>query len=90
MFLVFNKEKICAYIVSILTVFFLFFIASNSTDNTVQTSSNINDCKNINNSNVNNFSNLNSSNIVLKNDSKNLENKTQKNSITTSNKLKKE
>ena len=39
MFLVFNKEKICAYIVSVLTVCFLFFIAS-TTENVVETSSN--------------------------------------------------
>lgn len=58
MFLVFNKEKICAYIVSILTVFFLFFIANNSKDNTVQTSSNIRNNQNINNSNINVTTNL--------------------------------
>lgn len=44
MFLVFNKEKIYAYVVSILTVFVLFFTAStltkNSEENTKETSSN--------------------------------------------------
>lgn len=38
MFLVFNKEKIYAYLVSILTVCLLFFIASTNTDNDVETS----------------------------------------------------
>ena len=33
MFLVLNKEKISAYFVSVLTVCFLFFIASNTTNN---------------------------------------------------------
>ena len=34
MFLVFNKEKICAYVVSILTVCLLFFTASTMNSNT--------------------------------------------------------
>lgn len=42
MFLVFNKEKVCAYIVSVVTVCFLFFISNVSPDKTVQTSSNTN------------------------------------------------
>lgn len=41
MFFVFNKEKICAYIVSVLTVCLLFFIASSSTEKITETSSNI-------------------------------------------------
>lgn len=36
MFLVLNKEKISAYVVSILTVCFLFFIASNTTKNNIE------------------------------------------------------
>lgn len=36
MFLVLNKEKISAYIVSVLTVCFLFFIASNATTNEME------------------------------------------------------
>ena len=42
MFLVFSKEKICTYIVSILTVFVLFFVANTmkfNNFNTVATSS---------------------------------------------------
>ena len=42
MFLVFNKEKIYAYIVSVVTVCFLFFIAGNSQTKTVETSTLIN------------------------------------------------
>lgn len=38
MFLVFNKEKIYAFLVSILTVFLLFFIASTNTQKDVETS----------------------------------------------------
>jgi len=41
MFLVFNKEKIYAYIVSLVTVCLLFFIASNSTETITQTTSTI-------------------------------------------------
>ncbi|MBP3801173.1 MAG: hypothetical protein J6I85_03955 [Clostridia bacterium] len=43
MFFVINKEKICAYIVSVLTVCFLFIIASNNNFNEkkVETSSNV-------------------------------------------------
>lgn len=40
MFFVLNKEKIYAYIVSVLTVCLLFFIASSSTEKVVETSSN--------------------------------------------------
>lgn len=40
MFLVFNKEKICAYLVSVITVCALFFIASTTTNKTIETSSN--------------------------------------------------
>ena len=44
MLFVFNKEKICAYFVSILTVVILFCITisstSSTTDNTISTSSN--------------------------------------------------
>ena len=42
MFLIFSKEKICTYFVSILTVFLLFFIANTmktNIQNTVETSS---------------------------------------------------
>ncbi len=51
MFLVINKEKICAYIVSVLTVCFLFIIASNNNFNEkkVETSSNIYNVKEENN-----------------------------------------
>lgn len=41
MFLVFNKEKIYTYIISVLTVCVLLFIASNN-NNTVETSSKVN------------------------------------------------
>ena len=41
MFFVFNKEKIYAYVVSVLTVCLLFFIASISTEKVTETSSNI-------------------------------------------------
>lgn len=41
MFFVFNKEKILAYVVSVLTVCLLFFIASSSTEKVTETSSNI-------------------------------------------------
>lgn len=41
MFLVFNKEKIYAYLISVLTVCFLFFLASIDKE-TVETSSNLN------------------------------------------------
>lgn len=56
MFLVFNKEKLYAYIVSVLTVCCLFFIASNTTEKVVETSSNTNHDYNVyqNNLNVNN------------------------------------
>ena len=43
MFLVFSKEKICTYIVSILTVFLLFFVANTMKSdnfNAIATSSN--------------------------------------------------
>ena len=43
MFIVFNKEKIYSYIVALSTVVILFvfaFIATNKTENTVQTSTN--------------------------------------------------
>lgn len=44
MFFVFNKQKIYAYLVSVVTVILLFCIASsiNTTGNTIQTSSNVN------------------------------------------------
>lgn len=59
MFLVFNKEKVYAYIVSVITVCCLFFIAGLTTPKTVETSGNtINQNNNIlnitNNVNVNN------------------------------------
>lgn len=41
MFLVFNKQKIYAYIVSIVTVVLLFFIANNLNQGTIQASSNV-------------------------------------------------
>lgn len=44
MFLVLNKEKICAYLVSIVTVVLLFLVASNMKSNNniaVQTSSSV-------------------------------------------------
>ncbi len=40
MFLVFNKEKIYAYVISVLTVVLLFFIANTSTEDVEETSSN--------------------------------------------------
>lgn len=40
MFLVFNKEKVCAYIVSVVTVCFLFFLASGTTKDAIETSTN--------------------------------------------------
>ena len=64
MFLVLNKEKISAYIVSVLTVCFLFFIASNATthemENTETTSVKVEvnetkeENKTTNNTNMNN------------------------------------
>ena len=57
MFLVFNKEKISAYIVSVLTVCFLFFIASTTNtknENVSETSSNI---QNVNTNNVQEWNN---------------------------------
>lgn len=45
MFLVFRKDKICAYLVSILTVVLLFYVASNINfmpGDTIETSSNSN------------------------------------------------
>ncbi len=53
MFLVFNKEKISAYIVSILTVCFLFFIANTipAKDNSTPTSTNIEKINNMQNMN---------------------------------------
>ncbi|MBR3002001.1 MAG: hypothetical protein IKF38_00270 [Clostridia bacterium] len=41
MFFVFNKEKIGAYIVSVVTVCLLFFIASTTMKETAETSTNI-------------------------------------------------
>ena len=63
MFLVFNKEKISAYIVSILTVCFLFFIASTipAKENATPTSTNIA------NSNENNINNLINTTITINN-----------------------
>lgn len=59
MFLVVNKEKISAYIISVLTVCFLFFIANNATKNemgnTTATSVNV---ENLNNYNMNNTKNV--------------------------------
>jgi len=57
MFLVFNKEKICAYIVSVLTVCLLFFIAG-TTENIVETSSNTEQI------NITNENNIIQNNIV--------------------------
>ena len=59
MFLVFNKEKVYAYIVSVVTVCFLFFIAGITTPKTVETSGNIinrdkNSLNDVNDINVNN------------------------------------
>ena len=57
MFLVLNKEKIAAYVVSILTVCCLFFIASDlpEKENTKATSTNVQEEKNTNNTqNMNN------------------------------------
>lgn len=51
MFLVFNKEKIYAYLISVLTVCFLLFLASTGKD-TVETSSNLS--KNIQNNVIQN------------------------------------
>ncbi len=52
MFLVLNKEKICAYVVSVLTVCFLFFIAKVNTDKVVETSSNSIQVNNVQENNV--------------------------------------
>ena len=57
MFIVFNKEKITAYIVSILTVCFLFFVANSvpEKEKAEPTSVNIQkDNSTINNKNMNN------------------------------------
>ena len=64
MFLVLNKEKMCAYVVSVLTVCFLFFIA-NTTENIVETSSNTNTANYIdqNNTNTVNYINQNNTNL---------------------------
>ena len=56
MFLVFNKEKVCAYVFSVVTVCFLFFIASATTGNTIETSTNTT-YKNENTSNTINMNN---------------------------------
>ena len=40
MFFVLNKEKLYAYIVSVVTVCLLFFIASTTSQNTLETSTN--------------------------------------------------
>ena len=68
MFLVINKEKICAYIVSVLTVCFLFIIASNNNFNEkkVETSSNTYslNAKEENSTNTNNCDSKNKNNIV--------------------------
>lgn len=61
MFLVFNREKIYAYLISVLTVCFLFFLA-NSVNDTVETSSNLtNNIQNdvIENNITNNGNNVN-------------------------------
>ena len=50
MFFVFNKEKVCAYIISVVTVCCLFFIANEATNNTIETS--INTTKNEKNLNI--------------------------------------
>ncbi len=48
MFMVFNKEKINSYIISIATVAFLFVVGFIITkDNTITTSANINEVTNI-------------------------------------------
>ncbi|MBR3255571.1 MAG: hypothetical protein IKF97_05095 [Clostridia bacterium] len=52
MFLVFNKEKIYAYLVSILTVCLLFFIASTNTDNDVETSTKVESSYNVSQENL--------------------------------------
>lgn len=51
MFLVFNKEKICAYFVSVLTVCILFFIAS-TTEKSIETSTNTEIVNNIEENNT--------------------------------------
>ena len=77
MFLVINKEKISAYIVSILTVCFLFFIAGNATNNdinkakpasvNVETRTEINnETNNMNNDNTNVNNAENSGNTIQK------------------------
>ena len=55
MFLVFNKEKIYAYLVSILTVCLLFFIASTNNQKDIETDSKIETSYNTNKS-INNES----------------------------------
>ena len=65
MFLVFNKEKIYAYIVSIVTVIMLFCVAGivNKDNNTVETSSNISNTNNARaNNTVNNVVNTTTNN----------------------------
>ena len=52
MFLVFNKEMIYAYLVSILTVCLLFFIASTNTDNDVETSTKVESSYNVSQENL--------------------------------------
>lgn len=60
MFLVFNKEKVYAYIVSVITVCCLFFIAGITMPKTVETSGNT---INENNNSLNNINNTNSINV---------------------------
>ena len=77
MFLVINKEKISAYIVSILTVCFLFFIANNTTKNDIDkaepasvkvetTTETDNETDNLNNNDTNVNNAVNSGNTIQK------------------------
>lgn len=69
MFLVLNKEKISAYIVSVLTVCFLFFIASNATTNEMENTETtsvkveVNETKEENKTTTNNTTNMN--NVII-------------------------
>ncbi|MBO4293177.1 MAG: hypothetical protein J5881_02165 [Clostridia bacterium] len=71
MFLVLNREKISAYVISILTVCFLFFIANNATKNDInktepasvkaETRTEVNNEANNTNNNTTNVNNATSS-----------------------------
>lgn len=70
MFLVFNKEKICAYLVSLGTVVVLFVMAiaiTNRNEKLLQTSTNSIIANNINQNEYNIYSEQSENNILMEN-----------------------